>query len=251
MIYVHIGTHKTGTTSIQAALRKKTRELAGQGIYVPTAGTLTAESGHHNIAWEAMGGTRYNPQFGGLEDLITEITGCAGIPIISSEDFEFLTKDTLCDFDTRLKKVGLAPTYIVFFRRPDSYAVSLYWEIRKRDSNFEFDHLLATVAETGRYGGLIFDRNEFLASWTDVVGDRLVVRDFTSDVVPSFFSAINVNLLTSFDRKNVSKHPDKNVGKGTASADRSFSRVEVYLKWQHEGGLTSLQFRGEAGPKRC
>jgi len=51
-LFVHIGTHKTGTTSIQNFLRNHATSLNECGVFVPKSGTLDENSGHHNIAWE-------------------------------------------------------------------------------------------------------------------------------------------------------------------------------------------------------
>ena len=53
IIWLHIGVHKTGTTSIQTALARHRDLLRTHGVYVPKAGTVDRCSGHHAIAWAA------------------------------------------------------------------------------------------------------------------------------------------------------------------------------------------------------
>lgn len=58
--FVHIGTHKTGTTSLQVALNRHCTELDGQYYLYPRTGRPTmAPDGHHNIAWEIAGDWRF------------------------------------------------------------------------------------------------------------------------------------------------------------------------------------------------
>ena len=69
-LFVHVGTHKTGTTSIQVFLRGHAAALRRQGLYVPTTGTIDPQSGHHNLAWELYADERFDRAFGGAEELI-------------------------------------------------------------------------------------------------------------------------------------------------------------------------------------
>lgn len=56
-IYIHIGMHKTGTTSIQKFLHTN---FSGQNkeFYYPNTGIY--EYGHHNIPWSLKEGSRDN-----------------------------------------------------------------------------------------------------------------------------------------------------------------------------------------------
>src|SRR5438309_2230327 len=90
-VHVHIGSHKTGTKSIQAFLRSHAGALAAAGIHVPQAGTILPQSGHHNIGWGLRGDTRFNPAWGSLDDLVAELASVrADAAVISCEDLEYL-----------------------------------------------------------------------------------------------------------------------------------------------------------------
>jgi hypothetical protein len=71
-VFIPIGTHKTGTTSLQAWLRSRALELAASGLLVPSAGTLCDSSGHHNPAFQLGGDSRYDPSLGGLDERVEE-----------------------------------------------------------------------------------------------------------------------------------------------------------------------------------
>jgi hypothetical protein len=42
--FVHVGTHKTGTTSIQSMLAANAKTLRGAGVFVPLAGRIDRAS---------------------------------------------------------------------------------------------------------------------------------------------------------------------------------------------------------------
>ena len=96
MCVLHAGTHKTGTTSIQALLTQNAEILADEGIYVPRAGRArrflgSDYVGHHNIAWELNGDARFDRGEGTLADLLVETAAVSQrVVVITSEDFEYL-----------------------------------------------------------------------------------------------------------------------------------------------------------------
>ena len=93
MAYVHVGTHKTGTTSIQAMLAANEIALAQEGVYIPRTGRPTDSfAAHHNIAYELAQNPQFDPTGGTLAELLDEIR-VADAPAIclSSEEFESLS----------------------------------------------------------------------------------------------------------------------------------------------------------------
>ena len=49
-LYLYVGTHKTGTTAIQAFVTTHSETFARTGLFVPRTGRIDEASGHHNIA---------------------------------------------------------------------------------------------------------------------------------------------------------------------------------------------------------
>lgn len=59
-IYIHIGPHKTGTTTLQFSLFLNKDKLKKNGILYPDSGIISAKlPGHHNLAWEILGDKRF------------------------------------------------------------------------------------------------------------------------------------------------------------------------------------------------
>src|ERR1044072_876913 len=108
--FLHLGTHKTGTTSLQALLNESYLKLRELGYLYPRAGRPPeVPFGHHNIAWEISGDRGFRAENGGIEDLLAEIKGVPHDVIISSEDFECsLGRDgALPEFIRQLQTCGL------------------------------------------------------------------------------------------------------------------------------------------------
>jgi hypothetical protein len=202
-LYVHIGTHKTGTTSIQAFLRHHSRSLARSGIFVPETGVPHGEWGHHNIAWGLLGDPRFSCSGGTLDDLIAELNGSsAPAGVISSEDLEYLVDkpDALARLDTTLRAACHEPHYIVFARCADTYMLSLYAELIQHGLTTTFRDFAREILRTGKVvtrGDWVFyfDMHAFARKWRQVVHGPLSIHGYDSamagkGVVPTFLSLI-------------------------------------------------------------
>jgi len=138
ILYLHIGTNKTGTTSIQNFLEKNSENLKSNGILYPDVGRL---HGAHYIVSASLG-FKANPD--AYKDILINPTSlkkkllkeineskCKKI-IISSEDFMLKTKDykTVQDFFS-----GFDVRVIVYLRRHDEWWESAYIQALKMKSN--------------------------------------------------------------------------------------------------------------------
>ncbi len=134
--YIHIGTHKTGSTALQYFFQQNKDKLQEHGFYYPTEGVVDA--GHHQIAWAAK-----KKETGELADLMSAVMDaankkkCSSI-ILSSEEFEFI-RDVNCL--KNLKNVLGEHTYkiIVFLRRQDTLLESEYNQHIKH-ANTQYRH---------------------------------------------------------------------------------------------------------------
>jgi hypothetical protein len=164
---VHIGTHKTGTTSLQSMIARNETYFAEQGLYYPTAGR--AGDGHHNLAWELNGDERYDPTVGSFADLTNELRQTKPRAVLlSSEDFEYLhlRPESLRNFRRRLSRLGYKTHVLVVLRRPSEYLESLYVELRKHGLEEEFDDFLARALADG---GVVFRGWDFRVNYKQLV----------------------------------------------------------------------------------
>jgi hypothetical protein len=153
-MYIHIGTHKTGTTSIQNFLGANREALKNGELYVPLSGTLGPASGHHNIAWELRNDERFRSNFGTVSDLIAELRGVdCDKAVLSSEDFEYLSRypERLKFFDDKLRELGYERNYIVFLRNKGDYLFSLFCELQKHQGIDEDYQSLRKQVRTNGY----------------------------------------------------------------------------------------------------
>ena len=133
-VFLHVGTHKTGTTALQNFLTVNRRTLLDNGILVPVSGQIDNAGGHHNIAWELNGDARYKKKHGTLSDLCSEISrSTCHTVVVSSEDFEYLydSPDVLHDLNRRLSEVGCTVKVLIMLRPLRQYVPSLYAELKK------------------------------------------------------------------------------------------------------------------------
>jgi hypothetical protein len=180
-LFIHIGTHKTGTKSIQNFLRTHASSLRQCGILVPTAGTLSPVSGHHNIAWQIPKDPRYSIRRGGIDELIAELEcSKASTAVISSEDFEYLLQypHELKAFDERLTTSGFATRYLVYFRDIEEYARSLFFELVSTNGLMNYGAFKQSIQNDGYVlvnGDWYYEfRYElFVEKWEAIVGPKI------------------------------------------------------------------------------
>ena len=183
IVFVHIGTHKTGTTSLQELLAKNARAFARYGLLIPKAGRIEANSGHHNIAWELGADPRFDPAFGTLESLLREMA-CAvtRTACISSEDFELLHADdgALTRLRDGITAAGYTPKIVLYVRPQADYLESAYAEVVKA-RDVDFDDFFESIVSTGSFGPLLFAYDRLAHAFAAVFGcANLIVRQYRS-----------------------------------------------------------------------
>ena len=130
LLLLHVGTHKTATSSLQAAFAASSSDLASHGTLYPEAGRINF--GHHNIAWGLVGDERFDPAAGYLDELAEEIRARRPARVVlSSEDFEYLhdRRDRLVQLRGWADRLGYKPVVIIALRDAASYVESLYGEL--------------------------------------------------------------------------------------------------------------------------
>jgi hypothetical protein len=187
LLYIHIGMHKTGTTSIQWYLHRHARTLKGYGFHVPRAGRIAPRlAGHHNVAWSVLGDIRAQPHHGSLDTLLSELEGSrATRAVMSSEDFEFLADrpSDLMRFEGRILSAGWTPIYLLFLRSPGSYSLSVFQELLRHRNPVHFsafsDEVLARGTYRSRHNHVLhLDYDLFVAKWRAAAKGELRIRSY-------------------------------------------------------------------------
>jgi hypothetical protein len=187
---VHIGLHKTGTTSVQSYFMRYRAELAANGLYYPESGCVTPEGAHHNIyryySKAAAESKRFNPKLGGLPELRAELASVdpKSHVLISSEGFWVLARDEPEQFRKFATEIGQQRElmFLVTWRSADEYCESLYFQNAKNRQMPPIEQAIRWFFEFPEE----FNRVSRLI--TDVLGQNLTILQYRRDMVERFRS---------------------------------------------------------------
>lgn len=192
--YIHIGPHKTGTSSIQWFLKENRVELLKHGYFVPESGTN--HGAHHAIARKLCGQELRDHEQSAATNFARALDGTPSeAVIISAEALQglFRNHDHAKAFFTRIRELNLEPKLVLFPRNQPQRINSNYTELVKtfrQSSPFEVFAQGVTRGFDFRYSPLID-----LAGAHDA---ELIARPFTRKtiahgVVPEFLQAIGID----------------------------------------------------------
>jgi hypothetical protein len=194
--YVHVGPHKTGTTSIQWFLQESRAELLEQGVFVPESDTR--HGAHHavigKLCGQDLGDQREALAVRAIKAIVE--TPCEAI-IISSEALEgtLRNRDQVAIFFNRIRELNLEPKLVLFPRNQSQWINSIYSSaiktFRRSDSFQDF----AAAAAAARHRSLRF------STWIELADAHhieLIARPFTKQtiargVVPEFLLAVGIS----------------------------------------------------------
>jgi hypothetical protein len=204
-IFIHIGQHKTGSTSIQQTLCNNGHILKKYGLsYYRTNpnGKLNA----HVSAWIKVG-DRKSLQYCDDDAIIIQPEKLAqnaskliGDIVISSEEFSWVSnKDQLLKFKLDLEKYFDHIIIITYIRRQDLQIVSHHQEEIKSNNPRLFPNGNIAIPKHEKHVDYYLDYNDRLSKWGDIFGDKnLRIRVFETenlykkDVVLDFFKLIGI-----------------------------------------------------------
>jgi hypothetical protein len=209
-LYLHIGTEKTGTTSVQKFFRANREALAGNGIVYPVA---PGNQNHQGLAAAAQDPARHGPlrrsmgirkeheaeQYRG--DMMTELAEefrrkPYRLAVMSGEH---CSSRLLEDEEVQWLKDQLAPFFdkiyiVVYIRRQDDYLLSTYSTAVKSGATYGL-RLPPDRAIQHRY-----DHWDLLERWARVFGrDAVICRKFeraelkNGDIVDDFLQVVGID----------------------------------------------------------
>jgi hypothetical protein len=231
--YIHIGPHKTGTSSIQAFLKENRAELLKYGYFVPE--TAANHGAHHAIARKLCGQELQAHQQSAAANFaraLDETTSEA--VIVSSEALEGLLRDRdyAKAFFTRIDQLDLEPKLVLFPRNQSQSINSRYVEVVTGFRRCEpFEAFVQGVTQNPRL------RYSLLIELADAFDAELIICPFTGEtiahgVVPEFLRAIGID-PTLFLDTNLRRN--QGAGPFTVSVARDVSRSigapGKQLKW--------------------
>jgi hypothetical protein len=192
--YIHVGPHKTGTSSIQWFLQENRAELLKYGYFVPES--ETKRGAHHALVGKLCGQELRDDQQSAAAKFARAL---AETPfeavIISSEALQGLlrNREYAKVFFTRIGELNLEPRLILFPRNQSQWINSSYSSVVKTFRRCE--PFRAFALGVTRHPGVKFSPWIELA---DAYGAELIARPFTKEtiargVVPEFLLAIGID----------------------------------------------------------
>ena len=153
-VYLHIGTHKTGSTSLQFFLHRAEAALRERGVLYPRAGrSERLWFAHHALAWAVLK-TEEAPAEDVWRAVKEEIAAWTGDEVVlSCEDF------SLCDDAQASEVVGMFEGFrvevVVYLRKPIDYALSAYKQHLTSNGHRSLEEHLRDFAERCDYLSLV------------------------------------------------------------------------------------------------
>ncbi len=178
-VYLHIGTHKTGTTSIQRFLTSNRDKLLDLGYLYPLSGKPKALSiAQHKLSWGVMQKKRFRRVTGKWEDLGQEWGNLheeiarekKENVIISAEDFSNLNAKTINALKKHLSRYDTK--IVIYLRRQDEFFLSLYATVLKGGFYKPIEEYIRLKRHRGDY-------YTFLGIWSKAFGkENLLIRTY-------------------------------------------------------------------------
>lgn len=193
-LFIHIGSHKTGSTYIQKILHENDELLLKDcGVLYPKTGKLFF--GHHSLANIKMLNENYT-EFKGLLHL--EQIKKHDIIVISSENFEYLNAESIVMLLSLFD--GYEIKIVYFYRNWNDLLFSMWQEnIKHGSSDTYFEHVAKHIAFP--FGSNILNLATPISNFASVVGLKniivcsydLVLNDY--DLFDFFFNLINKSAI--------------------------------------------------------
>lgn len=221
--YVHVGPHKTGTTSIQWFLRENRAELLNCGYFVPEA---ERRSGPHHALVEKLAGLDVGEHRESLTlkfvQALLEIS-CEAI-VMSSEALEGIlaSRKHANQFFSRIRDLNLEPKLILFPRNQPQWINSSYASSVKSFRRCDPFHSCAL-----RFAESPQSRFSRWIELSKTHAFELIARPFTketvtSGVIPEFLRSIGIN---SSQFRDAATRRNEGVGPFTVSVVREVLRA--------------------------
>ncbi|HTT97981.1 MAG TPA: hypothetical protein VMF58_08015 [Rhizomicrobium sp.] len=183
MLFVHIGTHKTGTSALQSALTVGTDDLLENGVRYIRAGREGAIA-HHKLARAVR--QKKDASLSVWDAVRAEIRASdSPTNVLSSEGLSFANAEAV---KRELGEIGDV-RIVLYLRRQDKYLQSLYKQTIAGGRTMDFPTWLDRQRARGDYLSLV-------RGWADQFGEKAIVlrpyeRDgATIDVVQDFIGIL-------------------------------------------------------------
>lgn len=206
ILYLHCGTHKTGTTTIQHYLNDNKSLLEKNNLIYPSIGkTKKIFYAQHGIAWSISGDPRIkyeqNKEF--LSDFFKFLKDSEKNLVMSSEDFQFynIEKNSYSKFCEELDKADYKIKPIIYIRNQIDFFKGIYQILLMLGVQFlDCEHALNIIKEKNNRLELKENKLTFLFNYFELIEnikEKLNVTD--NDIICKSYDENRENLIKSFN----------------------------------------------------
>ncbi len=205
-VYLHVGLHKTGTSTLQSQFDASRRQLQRHDVLYPRS--LSGATAHHEIAWAFLkpwwANADYDPAavLGHYRKTVNRARQAR--VVLSSEDINLLATTPAHIEAVRDAFAGHPITVVVYVRDVFSHMVSLY------------THALAANREKRAFGPFVNQKKQASNYLPQLRGlaacfgrENLLIQPYEGDTVASFLRLLHLNiaLRQQVARENTGLHP--------------------------------------------
>lgn len=213
-LYIHIGSHKTGTTALQHSLFKQRQQLIDNGItFFCQQPDKMPDKGNSN-AWISI---EQAPSFNASikAKLTDELKKLSGTVLVSSEFFSWVfTQESVAKFYHALSTHFTCIKVIVYLRRQDQQAISHHQEGSKSNTapaHWFYGHSPTALPAQGKHLQHYLNYYGRLSMWADVFGDNnMIIKLYEkehlkeADITCDFLHLLGLKNHLSSDKANIS-----------------------------------------------
>lgn len=215
-LIIHIGSHKTGTTTIQLALYENQHIIEKQGFSFATVAPYA--NLHNALDWVSAAFVPDGLRIKDAAALVDTLTSPpSDVIIASSENFSFFfKKQSIEALHELLNEHFQQVEIVVYLRRQDFQAISHHQEGSKPYREAEeliYGYGTTALPTQSKNLDIYLDYEQRIGMWIDVFGlENITVRIFerdqleSGDVLSDFLKTVGIeaNSLTEIENKNVS-----------------------------------------------
>ena len=237
-LVLHIGTPKTGTTSIQKAFNRNKKILLQEDTLYPLSSSINNTYAHHNFCYEYSPGLRgkYNTKKGGTAQIAEEFNNSpAKNLILSSEALKSLPRENVCYLlSTVVNKFKPKKIIVVLYvRRSDLYIHSGFVQNCKLGvkSLAEPESYIYSMRNIAAYDTLFLNWNNALKAIKPETA--LIVRPFSKELLTD--KCVVKDFLALLARENIisesiSKNPDFKITNANDKPKLSHLAIRWHLR---------------------
>src|SRR5574343_97539 len=264
-LILHVGTQKTGSSSLQKAMRDAASALRAQGVLYPSLERSQHAFKHVSVS-RAAKSARTEVQQAEVDALVQEFEASGCHTMVLSEEALWRSEVAAGDFVQRFRP-RFSIEVVACLRRPDLYLESLYSQALRTGAEDE-QRDIATFATDPKIQGRLQYASR-LADWA-MVADRVVALNFEvlvrgAGLVRGFFEAMGLPIDSAPAEVRAKPSPDMNLvlalrslreqdwphGQfGLQAAAQEVQRLERLAPTKHVlGSRLRRQLLGDPGPE--